>query len=225
MKHILALGWAVSFLLGVAFPAPAQEKAIIPDLKALADGKGGKARDGIALAWVANVKGKPALKVGSKMQGGMVLLEGIEFTDGVIEFDALGQSGPPQSNFLGIAFRVQAGERDVVYFRPFNFRAEDQERRSHAVQYVSEPKYPWQALRKEKPGQYEKSIDPAPDGDEWFRAKIVIEKPKVRVYVNGAKEQSLVVEELSDRKGGGIGLWIGPGHGGHFANLTITPKK
>jgi hypothetical protein len=47
----------------------------------------------------------------------------------------------------------------------------------------------------------------------------------VRVYVNQAKEPSLVVEELSDRKGGGIGLWVGPGQGGHFANLKITPAK
>jgi len=54
---------------------------------------------------------------------------------------------------------------------------------------------------------------------------IVIERPKVSVYVNAAREPSLVVEELSDRTGGGIGLWVGPGQGGYFANLRITPPE
>jgi hypothetical protein len=45
------------------------------------------------------------------------------------------------------------------------------------------------------------------------------------VYVNDGKEPSLVVEELSDRKGGGVGLWVGPGQGGYFANLKITPAN
>jgi hypothetical protein len=53
----------------------------------------------------------------------------------------------------------------------------------------------------------------------------VVAKPKVSVYVNDAKEPSLVIEELSDRKGGGIGLWVGPGQGGHVANLKITSAK
>jgi hypothetical protein len=64
-----------------------------------------------------------------------------------------------------------------------------------------------------------------PDGDSWFQARIVIERPRVRVYVNAATEPSLVVEELSDRTDGGIGLWVGPGRGGYFANLKITPAR
>jgi hypothetical protein len=45
------------------------------------------------------------------------------------------------------------------------------------------------------------------------------------VYVNVGKEPSLVVEELTDRKGGGVGLSVGGGQGGYFANLKITPAK
>jgi hypothetical protein len=144
----------------------------------------------------------------------------------VIEFDVLGQSGPPQSNFLGVAFRVvDATTHDAVYVRPFNFRAEDAGRRARAVQYISHPQYRWQVLRQDKPGQYEKPVVPAPDGDAWFHVRVVVEKPKVSVYVGDGKEPSLAVEELSDRRGGGVGLWVGPGQGGHFANLTITPAK
>src|SRR5262249_38928647 len=199
-------------------------KSVTPDLKALADGKGGTVPADATLKWVEDAKGKRALKVQPKKGDAVILLDAIEFTNGVIEFDALGQSGPPGSNFLGIAFRVDAKTHDTVYFRPFNFRAEDAERKAHAVQYVSHPKYGWDVLRKDKPGQYEKPIVPAPDGDAWFHVRIVVEKPKVRVYVNGGKEPSLVVEELSDRKGGGVGLWVA-GQGGYFANVKITPAE
>jgi hypothetical protein len=215
----------------VAQPADAQQKTITPDLKAIADGKGAKIPDNVSLKWVEDARGKPALKIQpttndfSEKDTWVIVLTGIAFTDGVIEFDALGKSDPPQSNFLGVAFRVVDEKTyDAVYFRPFNFRTDDAKQIAHAVQYVSHPKYRWFDLRKDKPGQYEKPIVPAPDGDAWFHARIVIERPKVSVYVDDAKEPSLVVEELSDRKGGGIGLWMGR-QGGHFANLKITPAK
>jgi hypothetical protein len=148
----------------------------------------------------------------------------VEFSAGTIEFDAKGKSTPPQSSFVGVAFRVvDAATHDAVYFRPFNFRANDPDKKSHAVQYVSEPQWTWQRLRKEEPGQFEKLIEPPPDGDAWFHAKVVVEKRQVKVFVNGAPEPSLVVNELSDRPGGSVGLWCG-GYG-VIANLKITPSK
>jgi hypothetical protein len=216
-------------LLSVCVAGPlaiAEEKTIMPDLKALAKGKGGTIPADATLKWVDDAKGKPALKLQSKTDDTVIHLDGIEFTGGVIEFDALGQSAPPQSSFLGVALRVvDSKTHDAIYFRPFNFRADDPGRKARAVQYISPPQYRWDVLRKDKPGQYEKPIVPAPDGDAWFHVRIAIEKPKVRVYVNDAKEPSLVVEELSDRKGGGIGLWVGPGEGGYIANLKITRAK
>lgn len=208
------------------------QNIITPDLKAIAEEKGAKISAGINLKWVEEVKGKPALKVQPAKKEFVVedrwviLLDDLEFTNGVIEFDALGQSDPPQSNFLGVAFRaVDAWIHDAVYFRPFNFRAGDAERMSHAVQYVSYPEYRWFDLRQDKPGHYEQPIVPAPDGDTWFHARILIERPKVSVYVNAADEPSLVVEELSDRQDRGVGLWVGPGQGGYFANLKIILAK
>src|SRR5262245_59170372 len=116
-----------SFVAGP--PATAQEKPVAPDLKALAGGTGGTIPADATLRWVEDAKGRPALKVQSKKDDTVILLDRIEFTNGVVEFDALGQSGPPQSNFLGFAFRVVGAEaHDAVYFRPFNFRAEDAER-------------------------------------------------------------------------------------------------
>ena len=155
-----------------------------------------------------------------------MILSDIQFTDGVIEFDALGQSEPPQSNFLGVAFRlVDEATHDVVYFRPFNFRAEDPDRKSHAVQYVSHPLHRWWDLRENTPLKYEQPIEPAPDGDAWFHARIEVNWPWVRAYVNGATTPSLVVEGLGTSQGVGVGLWVGPGRGGYFANLTLTPAE
>ena len=206
--------------------AQSLEKAVAPDLKALAEGKGATIPAEATLTWVENAKGRPALRVQSKKDDTVIILARIEFTNGVVEFDALGQSNPRGSNFLGFAFRVvDAQTHDAVYFRPFNFRATDPEQKGHAVQYISHPKYRWEVLRNDRPGQYEKPIVPAPDGDAWFHVRVVIEQPRVRVYVNDGKEPSLVVEELSGRKGGGVGLWVGPEQGGYVANLKITPAK
>jgi len=122
----------------------AQEKAEMPDLKALAAGPGRRASGNAYIEWVEDAKGRAAIKVQSKKDDALILLHGIEFSNGVIEFDALGQSGSPQSNFLGIAFRIaNADTHDVVYFRPFNFRVEDPDRQAHAVQYVSHPQFQW----------------------------------------------------------------------------------
>ena len=192
-----------------------------PDLKAVPHGKGWKGS--IAAAKLVEKDGAAAIEFDQPGQN-VVWLDGFEFSSGTIEFDAKGKSAPPQSSFVGVAFRVvEATTYDAVYFRPFNFRATDPERKSHAVQYVSEPQWPWQKLRKEKTGQFEKSIDPAPDGDAWFHARVVVEKRRVQVFVNGATEPSLAVNELSERPGGSVGLWCN-GYG-VIANLKIKPDK
>jgi hypothetical protein len=213
-------------LFVAALTPSAQQKTMTPDLKALASRKDGTIPADATLTWVENAKGKPALRIQSKSDDTVIALDGIQFASGEIEFDALGQSSPPQSSFLGIAFRIaDAKTHDAIYFRPFNFRADDAERRAHAVQYISSPKYGWQVLRTEKPLQYEQPIVPSADGDAWFHVRIVVDRPKVSVFVNNGKEPSLVVDELSGRSGGGIGLWVGPGDGGYLANLKITTAR
>lgn len=192
-------------------------QTLTPDLKAVPEGKGWKGN--IDAAKLVEKDGAPAIEL-----TGLVWLDGFEFGAGTIEFDAKGRSAPPQGSFVGVAFRVaDARTYDAVYFRPFNFRVADPERKARAVQYISEPEWPWQKLRQEKPGQFEKPIEPPPDGDVWFHVRILIEKPQVKVFVNGAAEPALVVNELSDRTGGSVGLWCG-GYG-VLANLKITPKK
>ena len=176
-------------------------------------------------ASVVDTLGKHALTLPLVPLMGVVWLKGYDFENGVIEADLLGQSQPPQSSFVGVAFRVvDAQTYDAVYFRPFNFRVADSTRHSHAVQYVSQPSWPWQRLRSEHPGQYEAAVVPEPNGDQWFHVRVVIERPKVSVFVNDARTPALVVTELSGRTRGSVGLWVGDGSGGHFANLRVTRK-
>jgi len=145
--------------------------------------------------------------------------------EGVIEVDVRGKDVAQQS-FLGIAFHVVDWMTlDAVYFRPFNFRAAGQDQRSHAVQYVSHPAHTWQRLRAERSGQFEKAIDPPPEPNGWFHARIVLAGRRVEVYVNGAAKPSLAVDDLGAARSGGVALWAGNGSDGAFANLTITPTS
>jgi hypothetical protein len=191
----------------------------IPNLSTIP--KGQNWQGSIEKIKIVDKEGQPAVEF-AEVGVDAVWLKDFEFTNGMIEFDARGKSDPPQNGFLGIAFRIQNMQNlDAVYFRAFNFRAEDPVRKSHAVQYISSPKWPWERLRKEKSGQFEKPIESPPDGDEWFHAKIVVEGRVVKVFVNDAQEPSLTVPELSDRSGGSVGLWC---YGyGVIANLNITP--
>lgn len=199
----------------------AEAQMIIPDLNAVPKGSGWNGT--IQRANLVEKDGAPAIEF-NKLDWHLVWLDGFEFNNGTIEFDAKGKSEPPQGSFVGVAFRVVDDVvYDAVYFRPFNFRASDAERKSHAVQYVSSPLWNWDRLRSEKPGQYEMPIDPAPDGDMWFHAKIVLEGQEIRVFVNNAEEPALQVTALNDRSGGSVGIWC---YGyGVIANLQVTPVE
>src|SRR5881392_732965 len=154
---------------------------------------------------------------------GVAYLRGIEFTNGTIEFDVRGKDVQQQS-FVGVAFHgVDGTTYDAIYFRPFNFRAVDPARRIHAVQYISHPTYTWQKLRTEQLGKFEQAVNPVPDPNAWFHVRVVVASPRVSVFVGDAKEPSLVVDQLSDRKKGLIGLWVGNNSGGDFANFRIIP--
>jgi hypothetical protein len=153
---------------------------------------------------------------------GVAYLKGVEFGNGTIELDIRGKDVPQQS-FVGVAFHgVDGTTYDAIYFRPFNFKTEDAARRVRAVQYISHPVHTWQKLRTEQPGKYEQPVNPVPDPNGWFRARVVVASPKVSVFVNDAKQPCLIVDQLSDRKRGLVGVWVGNNSGGDFANLRIV---
>jgi len=164
------------------------------------------------------------LHLSAKEDDGVAWISGVDFSNGTIEIDLKGRDVLQQS-FLGIAFHaVDQKTLDVVYFRPFNFQSSDTVRRSHAVQYASHPDYPWALLRDKFPGKYEHQIFPAPTPNGWFHVKIVVEYPDIRVFINNEVSPSLQVKQLSERKSGKFGLWVGNNSDGDFKNLTLTKQ-
>ena len=165
---------------------------------------------------------REGLRLDERSGDGLAWWPDPNFTNGIIEFDVRGKD-VFQKSFVGVAFHgLDEKTYDAVYFRPFNFRATDPDRRRHAVQYVALPTYDWQKLRSEHPDKYEKPVTSAPAPDQWFHVRIVVTHPKVTVFVNDITEPCLIVEQLSDRKSGWVGFWVGNGSGGDFANLKIT---
>src|SRR5690349_16684519 len=165
---------------------------------------------------------RAGVHLSASADNGVAYLKGVELANGTIELDIRGKDVQGQS-FVGVAFHgVDDTTYDAVYLRPFNFKTDDPVRHSHAVQYVSHPTYPWQKLRAEHPGEYEQAVTPAPDPNGWFRVRVVVASPKVSVYVADATEPSLVVSQLSNRHKGRVGLWVGNGSDGDFANLRIV---
>jgi hypothetical protein len=159
----------------------------------------------------------------------VALVKDLDFKDGTLEVDLAGLPGPGAANtargFVGVAFRSapHAAAFDCFYLRPTNGRADDQLRRNHSAQYVSEPDYGWERLRTQTPGVYESYVDL--ETGAWTHVKIEVNGVRARLFVNGAAQPSLIVNDL--KRGvtsGAIGLWIGPGTEAYFRNLQITTQ-
>src|SRR5439155_24365771 len=83
---------------------------------------------------------------------------------------------------------------DAFYLRPTNGRAEDQERRNHAAQYISHPDWPWFRLRKETPSKYESYVDLMPG--VWTKVKIDVRGDRARLYVHAQEQATLIVNDV-----------------------------
>lgn len=222
MKNLL-IGLAIGALVqGLAPRASAQERKEL-NLPKVLSSNSFRAQNRQASPLTG--ESRKAIHLDAKPGAGIIWLNEVEFSNGEIEFDVRGKDVLQQS-FPGIAFHAQdSATYDAVYFRPFNFRADDPVRRNHSVQYISMPGYDWPKLRSEFPDKYEQPLADAPDPNGWFHVKVVVASPKVSVFVNGADQPSLVVDKLSSQPTGALGLWVGNNSEGDFANLIISPAK
>jgi hypothetical protein len=178
------------------------------------------------------LKGRSSVQVianpGAANASSYAVVKGRTFRDGVIEVDVAGQpaagAGGGARGFIGIAFRLQEdGKYEYIYLRPTNGRADDQVRRNHSTQYSSHPDYDFARLRKEAPEKYESYVDLEPG--VWTKFRIEVQGSKARLYVHGAEQPCLIVDDLKlPPKEGGVALWVGPGTEGYFSNLKITVR-
>ena len=156
----------------------------------------------------------------------IAILSGSDFEDGVIETEIAGipRKDAPQDmrGFVGLAFRVQpdASRFECFYLRPTNGRADDQLRRNHSTQYISHPDFPWYRLREESPGVYESYTDLVPGA--WTPIRVVVSGIRAHLYVNGAEQPCLVVNDLKlGKTRGQIALWIGAGTEAYFTTVIV----
>lgn len=176
-------------------------------------------------------RGRTALHVTAVKPGrpdNIVVIRDIEFQNGTIEFDVASRPEGKRKNggHAGVAFHVNADSTkyECIYLRPMNSRANDQLQRNHSTQYVSFPDLPWELLRKFQPGKYESYVDLLPD--KWTQVKIEVSGKKARLYVNGAEQPALIVNDLKlGEVTGSIALRVGPTGDAYFSNLRITKTQ
>jgi hypothetical protein len=150
------------------------------------------------------------------------------FHNGAIEVELAGSPATSAAGgargFIGIGFRLQNGQFEYIYLRPTNGRADDQVRRNHSTQYSSHPNFSFAVARQQAPEKYESYVDLEPG--VWTRYRITVEGTKARLYVHGASQPCLIVNDLKlGDSSGGVALWIGPGTEGYFTGLKITSAK
>ncbi|PYV11398.1 MAG: hypothetical protein DMG07_19350, partial [Acidobacteria bacterium] len=82
----------------------------------------------------------------------------------------------------------------------------------------------WQRLRSEFPEKYESYVDLV--AGDWTKVKIEVRSDKSRLYVHGAQQPTLLVNDLKQgRSKGAIALWVGPGTVAHFSNLRVSKSS
>ena len=172
--------------------------------------------------------GKRAVKV---IEDGQVpngeayaVVKGTNFHNGEIELEVAGKPAEGSQGgargFIGLGFRMQNGKFEYIYLRPTNGRADDQVRRNHSTQYSAHPDFGFNVSRQEAPEKYESYVDL--EVGVWTKMRITVEGTKARLYVHGAAQPCLIVNDLKlGDSSGGVLLWIGPGTEGYFTGLKI----
>lgn len=173
-------------------------------------------------------QGKQAVRIDASQSANgeaYATLKGSHFHNGTIEVELAGKpaasAGAAARGFIGIAFRLQGDRYEYIYLRPTNGRADDQVRRNHSTQYGAYPDFNFDRSRKESPEKYESYVDLEPG--VWTRYRITIDGAKARLFVHGAAQPCLIVDDLKlGDSEGAVALWVGPGTEGYFTNLKIT---
>ena len=183
-------------------------------------------------AELTSYRGRHAVRLAEREESvnTIAILAGSNFRNGVIETEIAGavreDAHKDMRGFVGIAFRVQphGTQYECFFLRPTNARADEQLRRNHSTQYISHPDYPWYRLREETPGVYESYTDLVPGA--WTPVRIVVSGIQAQLYVSGAEQPCLVVNDLKlGETQGQIALWIGAGTEAYFSPVVVKPAQ
>lgn len=206
------------FYFNIGISVIAQNIETLPDLSKVKDSN----------SWILSnreikIEKDGVIHLNGKQGDGLLWIKEPIIANGRIECDIKGQDIQGKS-FVGIAFHgLNDSTYDAVYFRPFNFKSPDNN--AHSVQYISHPKFTWHKLRKDNPRKYESNLNIVPEPDDWFHVTILIDYPQVEVFVNNSENPSLKIKQLSSRKKGWIGFWVGNNSEGYFKNFKIISNN
>ena len=157
-------------------------------------------------------------------------LKNFNLENGTIEVKVFARIQNPSpfeaaQGFIGLAFRISENDSafESIYLRPKVGRSENQFGRNHTVQYYSYPDYKFDRLRRQSPGLYETYADVGLN--EWITLRIEINGQKARLYINGQKHPSFIVEKMKGTTtNGSIALWVDIGTEGYFKDLKVTKQ-
>jgi hypothetical protein len=222
---IVATGFAPEAKGQTAGRGPSRAHAELPAISEVLNGH----TELVTYRGVRAVKLVPAPETAGKDEDMMALLADADFKDGTIRLDVAGAPRPgmpaDSRGFIGVSFRTgpHGAWSEVFYLRPTNGRADDQLRRNHAVQYASDPEFPWHRLRRESPGLYEAYADLEPG--VWTAMRIAVAGTTARLYVNGASQPCLVVNDLKHgNRPGRIALWAHVETDAYFGPIAVTAR-
>jgi hypothetical protein len=161
---------------------------------------------------------------------GFAVIKGTSFRDGTIDVDLATNPtqtiGARRPGFVGIAFRIRSdlSHYEAFYLRPGNSGADDQAMRNHSVQYVAEPHFGWENLRRHWPSIYESWADLHPG--EWTHVRIDVHGRNARLFINGSPEPSLIVDGLKGEDlQGSVALWTYSEEESYFSNLKVNNAR
>jgi hypothetical protein len=153
--------------------------------------------------------GRPSLYINR----GVALARDVSMENGVLELDL---AASDTTNFLGIAFRAAAPRfSNVLFLRPGSSGT------AEAVQYgpaFNSLGVAWQVYH----GDDANAVADIPR-NRWVHARIELDGPVARLFVDTATAPTLVVPRLVTSGGAGLGVWAGAfGHGAYFSNIRYA---
>ncbi|MGW9111738.1 hypothetical protein [Microbacterium sp. NPDC055683] len=193
----------------------------------------------VAVDGIVDGRGVMRIRLDARRENG---IEGVDYVDqptflvlpgnldrGVVEVDirASIREGVSELSrgFAGIAFHISddLSRFECVYLRPANGSKEHPPapRDRRAIQYFSFPRWPFDRLRDERPGEFERAADIGLD--VWVRLRVDISDDEVVATVDG--EEVLRVARLDPAPAGAVGLFVDIGTEALFADLEISHSR
>ena len=127
------------------------------------------------------------------------------------------------ASFVGVAFHgIDGTTYDAIYFRPFNFKTKTRHVSFAPCNTSPIPHIHGRSCELNSPART-KSPSTRAGSEQLVPCPGSCREPEGSVFVGEGKEPCLTVNQLSDRKKGLVGIWVGNTSGGDFANFTIVP--